>query len=83
MFAILLNNENVGTIASALNQPHEVTQKVMQTFLRSSKKWYFIQPFVDRKGHVIDWTILPENRIRADFTYDKSTIDEDWTWLTR
>lgn len=83
MFAILIAPTNLPKILAA---PH-ITEKYynygVKTYLAQKSNWYFITGYVDHRGDMKDFTVLPQYILDDNFEYDPVKIKTDWDQIVR
>lgn len=82
MFAILIAEDNMPKIVQR-NVLAEKNLHGMKLFLGSSKAWYLITGYVNERGAVLPWAILPAHKFETQFEFDESKIMTDWDQIVR
>jgi len=84
MFAIKITEENMEKIKEAmpaLHGPYLAT--IERKFMEREVPWYFIRGYVDRRGRVHLFNILPVYVMDQHFTYDTEKAKTDWDQIVR
>lgn len=81
MFAILISEENMPKILESRDDLSGSTTRWLATLFE--KQWWFITGYVDLKGAVHDWSVLPASYTTRYFEYDPIKIQTDWDQIVR
>jgi hypothetical protein len=85
MFAILIAPTNLPKLLAN----HHMTEKYynygIKTYLtqKSNNKWYYISGYVDTRGVLKDFAVLPQYILDDNFEYDPIKIKTDWDLIVR
>jgi hypothetical protein len=81
MFAILITEENMPKI---LQDRHDLDANTVGWFTTLfNKKWWFISGYVDHRGILHSWSVLPLSYTKRYFEYDPIKIQTDWDLIVR
>lgn len=83
MFGILLSHENVPKIESRQLTLTASDRSCLDVYLALKGSWYFISGYVDRRGAVMDWTVLPAYIFERNYDYDDEMIKTNWVQVFR
>lgn len=82
MFAILIAEENMEKILEGRTHDLDIKTAGWLTTL-FNKKWCFVSGYVDRRGAVHSWSVLPIAYIERYFEYDPLKIRSDFDQIVR
>lgn len=82
MFAILLTRENEEKILQS-GVIHDADLATLEVYLRNLHEWYLVRGYVDDRGRLMDWTVLPAYRFTKNFEHNPDKIQTDWDMIVR
>lgn len=81
MHAIEITRDNLPKITEA-----DVTDHYFNTcniMVHNAKRWYLVKGYVDHRGKLVDWVVLPAYIIEKFFEHDPVKIKTDWDQIVR
>lgn len=82
MFAVLIDAETLPKIQQFENDLH-IYINSKELYLKNRNYWYLVRGYVDERGRVSDYAILPEYLVKQHFDYDPIKIKTDWDQIVR
>lgn len=82
MWAIEITENNLEEIMSSHSVP-EKTYAGLQLFIKSPSTWYICSGYVNDRGAVQGYAILPDFKFQKKFEYDHEKIQTEWVWVVQ
>ncbi len=83
MFAILCNKDNLEKIVESGALDEMQIEAVKRYYIPDSRDEVFITGYVNRRGRVMPWAVLPMLIFKQSFDYDPIKIQTDWDIIVR
>jgi hypothetical protein len=83
MFAILIAPTNLPKLLENHHMTESYYNHGLKPYLTQESNWYYISGFVNARGVLKDFAILPQYFLDRDFEYDPIKIKTDWDLIVR
>lgn len=82
-FAILFNSENLSKVLTHQESLERTSPIYPDVFFKHHADWYYVQGYINERGQLIDWAIIPAYVLADNYEYDPVKIQTDWDQIVK